>query len=143
MTVEPADPQPPAGFVLTDRRGAFNNHNGPYFRSPDGRQAFFALPRHCNDLGLIHGGMLAGFLDGVLANIAARGLGATAITVHMSVDFLDMGRAGQWVIGEARLLRTAGDIAFVEARAFVGARDLARAAGVFKLPRREKGRDAG
>ncbi|MFI4975357.1 MAG: PaaI family thioesterase [Caulobacterales bacterium] len=128
-------PPPPAGFLPLERRGAFNNHNGPYFRAADGRQAFFALERHCNGLGLIHGGMLAGFIDGLLANAAARALGATAMTMHLSIDFLGMGRAGQWIIGEAGLLRAVGDLAFVEGRAHAGGRDLAQAAGIFKLGR--------
>ena len=58
------------------------------------------------------------------------------MTVHLSVDFLDMGRAGDWVIGEARVTRTTRDLAFVEGQATVMGRDLARAAGVFKLMRR-------
>jgi acyl-coenzyme A thioesterase PaaI-like protein len=82
--------------------------------------------------------MLSAFLDGLLASAAARATGATPVTIHLSVDFLDMGRAGEWVMGEARLTRATRDIAFVEGRAHVGGRDLARAAGVFKLMRRRR-----
>ncbi len=58
--------------------------------------------------------------------------------MHLSIDFLDMGRAGEWVIGEASLTRAASDLAFVEGRAHVGGRTLARATGVFKLMRRRE-----
>ncbi|HEY3797090.1 MAG TPA: PaaI family thioesterase [Caulobacteraceae bacterium] len=129
-------PAPPEGFVLSQGRGNFSNHNGPYYHRADGTQAFFALKRHCNGVGLIHGGMLSAFLDGVLAGAAARGSGATPITVHLSIDFLDMGRAGEWVLGEASLTRKTTDMAFVEGRAHVNGRALARATGVFKLMRR-------
>lgn len=129
-------PPPPAGFVLSSQRGAFSNRNGPYFHDEAGRQAFFARKRHCNSVGLIHGGMLAAFLDGVLASASGRGTGAMGVTVHLSIDYLDMGRAGDWVIGEASLSRAARDLAFVEGRAHVGGRTLARATGVFKLMRR-------
>ena len=95
-------PTPPDGFVRSSERGAFSNHNGPYFHNPDGVQAFFALKRHCNSIGLIHGGACSAFLDGVLAGAAARGGAGTPITVHLSIDFLDMGRAGDWVIGGGR-----------------------------------------
>jgi acyl-coenzyme A thioesterase PaaI-like protein len=133
---EPA-PEPPAGFHRASDRGAFSNHNGPYFHDGGGAQAFFALRRHCNGIGLIHGGMLSAFLDGVLASAAARGGGGgTPITVHLSIDFLDMGRAGDWVMGEASLTRAASDLAFVEGRAHIAGRTLARATGVFKLMRR-------
>src|ERR1700722_18932343 len=130
------DPPPPDGFLRSSERGAFSNHNGPYFHSADGSQAFFALKRHCNSIGLIHGGMLSAFLDGVLASAAARGGGGTPITVHLSIDFLDMGRAGDWVMGEASLNRATSDLAFVEGRAHIAGRSLARATGVFKLMRR-------
>jgi acyl-coenzyme A thioesterase PaaI-like protein len=129
-------PPPPEGFAPASGRGGFSNHIGPYFLHPDGRQGFFALGRHCNSIGLIHGGMLSAFLDGVLASAAARGGRGTPITMHLSIDYLDMGRAGDWVLGEATLAKATKEIAFVEGRAHVGGRTLARATGVFKLMRR-------
>jgi len=136
MADETEVPAPPEGFAPQAGRGSFSTHNGPYFHREDGTQAFFALRRHCNGIGLIHGGMLSAFLDGVLAGAAGRGTGLTAVTIHLSIDFLDMGRAGEWVMGEASLSRAAGDVAFVEGRAYVGQRTLARATGLFKLMRR-------
>ena len=132
-------PEPPEGFVPASGRGPFTTHNGPYFQRADGgtaEQAFFATGRHCNGVGLIHGGMLSAFLDGLLAAAAARATGATPVTMHLSIDFLDMGRAGAWVMGEARVTRTTGAIAFAEGRAHIAGRDLARATGIFKLLRR-------
>ncbi|MEO8812337.1 MAG: PaaI family thioesterase [Caulobacteraceae bacterium] len=130
---------PPEGFVLSGGRGAFTTHNGPFWHrpgAPGAEQAFHAEARHCNGLGLIHGGMLSAFLDGLLAGAAARETGATPVTVHLSVDFLDMGRAGDWVIGAARVTRVTREIVFAEGGAAVAGRDLARATGVFKLMRR-------
>lgn len=129
-------PPPPEGFVPALGRGAFSTRNGPYFHNADGAQAFFATKRHCNSVGLIHGGMLSAFLDGALASAASRGSGQTLVTVHLSIDFLGMGRAGEWVIAEAQLTRRAGDLAFAEAFARAGDRKLARATGIFKLMRR-------
>ena len=43
--------------------------NGPYFergRASGAEQAFLAADKHCNAMGFVHGGMLSGFLDGVL-----------------------------------------------------------------------------
>ncbi len=99
-------------------------------------QAFFVLPRHCNGLGIIHGGMLSAFLDSLLAAAAARAASAVPVTIHLSLDFLDMGRAGEWVFGEAHTTRLTRDLAFVEGRAHMQDRTLARASGVFKLMRR-------
>ena len=140
MTRHPDEASPPPeGFVLQTGRGAFTTHNGPYYSKQTDTgvtQAFLALARHCNGVGLIHGGMLSAFLDGLLAGAAGRESGATPVTVHLSIDFLDMGRAGDWVIGEARATRVTRDLVFVEGHASVKGRDLARASGVFKLMRR-------
>ena len=129
-------PAPPAGFVLSTGRGAFTSHNGPYFHRNAGdlaEQAFFALPRHANGLGLVHGGMLTAFLDGLMGAATFRAARRPGVTIHLSVDFLHMARVGEWVMGEARVTRHTADVAFAEARAYVGARDVVRGSGVFKL----------
>ncbi len=130
---------PPVGFLPQAGRGAFSAHNGPFFHRPGvegAEQAFFALDRHCNGVGLIHGGMLSAFLDGLLAAAAAQASGATPVTMHLSVGYLDMGKAGDWVTGAAWATRVTRDIAFVEGEARMQSRTLARASGVFKLMRR-------
>ena len=129
----------PPGFTLQSGRGGYSNHIGPYYgrEVAEGvEQAFFAEARHCNGVGLIHGGMLSAFLDGLLAGAAGRSTGARLVTVHLSVDFLAMGRAGEWVIGSAHLTRAARDIAFAEGQARIADRVLARATGVFALMKR-------
>ena len=138
MTEREAAPAPPPGFSPSSGRGAFTTHNGPYFHreSQEGvQQAFFALGRHCNGVGLIHGGMLSAFLDGLLAGAAAGATSSIPVTIHLSVDFLGMGRAGEWVLGDAVVTRRTRDIAFAEGRAHIAGRDLARATGIFKLMR--------
>jgi acyl-coenzyme A thioesterase PaaI-like protein len=80
--------------------------------------------------------MLTAFLDGLLASAVSREVGVRSVTVHLSVDFLAMGRAGEWVIGQATMTRAARDIAFAEGQARVGELVLARATGVFKLMKR-------
>jgi uncharacterized protein (TIGR00369 family) len=130
-------PPPPDGFVLAEGRGRFSTHNGPYFHRPGAtdlaEQAFFALERHANGLGLVHGGMLSAFMDGVLASAVFLGCRRTGVTIHLSVDFLHMARMGEWVQGEARMTRATRDLAFAEGRAYVGGHDVVRASGIFKL----------
>ena len=134
---EKAAPPPPEGYVLAEGRGAFSGHNGPYYvRRGDGplvEQAFYALPRHANGIGLVHGGMLSAFMDGVLAGAAWRGTSRRGVTIHLSIDFLHMARVGEWVMGEARMTRATRDVAFAEGRAYVGGHDVVRCSGIFKL----------
>jgi uncharacterized protein (TIGR00369 family) len=133
---------PPEGFVLSLRRGPFTEHNGPVYHR-EGTEAvvhgFHALRRHCNGLGIVHGGMLASFLDGLLGHAVGAAAKRPGVTIHLSLDYLSMARAGDWIEGEARITRLTREVAFAEARAYVGRRDVVRAAGVFKLMER-KGR---
>ena len=133
---------PPEGYVPAEGRGGVSTLNGPYFHRPGegdlAEQAFYARSRHANGLGLVHGGMLSAFMDGVLAGAVWRGTGKAAVTIHMSIDFLHMARVGEWVMGEARLTRATRDVAFAEGRAYVGGHDVVRCSGVFKLMNRDR-----
>jgi len=131
-------PEPPAGFVRSQGRGQFSTHNGPYFhRITEGselvEQAFYALPRHTNGIGLVHGGMLSAFTDGLLAMAVGRGTKHVAVTIHLSIDFLHMARQGDWIIGEAKMTRATKDVAFADGRLHARGVDIVRASGVFKL----------
>jgi uncharacterized protein (TIGR00369 family) len=133
-------PEPPPGFVRSEGRGAFSTLNGPYFhRLGSGEmveQAFYAVERHLNGIGLVHGGMLSAFTDGLLAMAVGRGTRKVAVTIHLSVDFLHMARKGDWVIGEARMSRATKDVAFADGRLHARGVDIVRASGVFKLMER-------
>lgn len=129
-------PPPPAGYVPVDPGEGYMGHNGPYFTNPEGegaQRAFYALPRHANGLGVVHGGMLTTFMDSVLAGAAYRATGRISVTIHLSVDFVHMARLNDWVMGEGRVVRVTPDVVFVEGRAYVRRRDVVRASGIFKL----------
>jgi uncharacterized protein (TIGR00369 family) len=134
---EEPSPPVPEGYLPAEGRGGFSTLNGPYFHRPgDGplaEQAFYAQPRHANGVGLVHGGMLSAFMDGVLAGAVWRGTEQRAVTIHLSIDFLHMARVGEWVMGEAKMTRATRDVAFAEGRAYVGGHDVVRCSGIFKL----------
>lgn len=125
--------------MRVDGRGEFSAHNGPIFQrlpaaEADGvEHAFYILSRHTNALGVLHGGMLSAFLDGLLGSAVRRGAQRTGVTIHLSVDFLRMARTGKWLLGEARMTHAAKDVAFAEGRAYIGRHVVGRATGVFKL----------
>lgn len=133
-------PAPPDGFVRSESRGPFSVHIGPYFhaRPDEGAQhAFYVLRRHCNGMGILHGGMVSAFMDGLLGAAVGRATRTASVTIHLSLDFLSMARAGEWVIGNSRVTRHTKDLAFAEGRLHVGEKDIARASGVFKLMHRK------
>jgi uncharacterized protein (TIGR00369 family) len=132
-------PAPPEGFTQMVRKGEFWRMSGPYFeraRTGGAEQAFLAADKHCNAMGFVHGGMLSGFLDGLLFQAVKRVIGAqSAITLHMSIDFLAAARNGAWVIGEAEVTRETADVVFASGRVHSAGRDVARASGLFKPTR--------
>ncbi len=134
-------PTPPGGFEAS-ARGPYTTHNGPMFHlnRPDGtyEHAFFVLPRHCNGMGFAHGGMIATFMDGVLARAVHGATGGhAAVTVHLSLDYLSAGRKSEWLFGEGSVTRETRDLVFVEGRIHASGRDVARATAIFKPLRRK------
>jgi acyl-coenzyme A thioesterase PaaI-like protein len=71
-----------------------------------------------------------------LATAVHRAVGTASVTVHLSVDFLSMARAGEWVIGTGRVTRKTKDLAFVEGVIRVGEREVVRGTAIFKLMRK-------
>jgi len=145
VTPQAEPPPPPEGFAPSDSRGPFQGRNGPFFHrlSADDparvEQALFLLPQHTNGLGVLHGGMLSAFLDGLLGAAVARGAGRPGMTAHLSVDFLRMARPGAWLLGEARMTHATRDLAYAEGQASLRGRVVGRASGVFKLMGRRGG----
>ena len=141
MNGDDAIPEPPPGFVRSEGRGQFSTRNGPYFHrlgdDPVVSQAFYTQAHHANGVGLVHGGMLSAFMDGLLAHAIGRGTDKLGVTIHLSVDFLHMARMNEWVIGEARMTRATREVAFAEGVARSRGVDVVRASGIFKLMERK------
>ena len=134
------DPPPPEGFKLSRRNSPLSQRLGPLYYRPGletgAEQAFLAAEHHTNQLGIVHGGMLSFFLDGLMVTAVAEKLQRPPATIHLSMDFLSVAKPGLWVLGEARMTHSTESLAYAEARAWSGERDLARATAVFKLTRR-------
>jgi uncharacterized protein (TIGR00369 family) len=130
------DAPPPPGFVLSESRGPFTTHNGPVYHRLDGdifRQGFRALSRHCNGHGIVHGGWLSAFADGVLGAAVWRATKVPSVTLRLNIDYLDMVRPGEWVEGAATITRATRTLAFARAELKATGRTVLAADGVFKL----------
>lgn len=113
----------PAPFKPSVRRGPFTSHNGPWFHWAEGsdfRQGVRLLDRHCNSRGIVHGGFLSSFADGLLATAIFRSLNRSAVTVQLTTEFLSEARSGDWLQGTATILRDTRSLAFVSAHAWIG-----------------------
>jgi uncharacterized protein (TIGR00369 family) len=139
--MDEASKPPPEGFSLSKGRGPYSTRNGPWYDRIQGEtfeRGFWVLDRHCNSFGLAHGGLICTYLDGLLAGQVYRTAGRVGVTVDLHTHFLHMARAGDWVQGDARVTRHAGDLVFVEGTARANGREIARGHAIFKLMTRQR-----
>ena len=137
LGIEPDEiDNPPEGFIFSKARGPFTSHNGPFFHKVSEDEfwhGFRARDHHLNGHGIVHGGLLMSFADGLMGTAVWRASKTRAVTMRMTSDLLDMVRPGEWVEGTAHVVRAARSVAFVEAEVFSGRRQVLAASGVFKL----------
>ena len=93
----------PPGFRELKESIGFAAANGPWFEKiEDGRviRGFRPGPAHANALGIVHGGMLAAFLDLAMGTAVFHTLERRAVTLRLSLDYLGPGRIGDWLQAE-------------------------------------------
>lgn len=127
----------PAGFTLVTHHAEYGRHNGPFWQKdePDGSfvRAFRVLDRHLNRAKIVHGGMLATFVDMVLAQAVLKACRQPGFTVRLVTDYIGPAKQGDWLEGRARLLRRTQTLAFADAVLSVGGRRVVKASGVFRI----------
>ena len=135
----------PEGFKPLPVGGDFIAQNGPlYIRSvaqPDGSKlrhlGFRVEQRHTNPMGNCHGGMLATFADMMLPMLAHRQApelrNQFLPTVSLQIDYLAPSPLGAWVQGEAQVLRTTRNLAFVQGLVTADGVPALRVSGIFKI----------
>ena len=128
------------GWALYVSNSPFTAPHGAMYQKIDDNgvcwRAFCARKMHCNSAGIVHGGMLATFMDALMGLTVAHGAQTTALTVHLTIEYPAIARPGDWIIGQSRITQLTDATAYVEGEAHAGARQLISAQGVFKLMRR-------
>jgi len=139
----------PQGFAELPLRYGFIGVNGPLYakREADGRLrlGFRVEERHCNPMGIAHGGMLVTFADMQLpfASRFQAGLPDNFLpTINLSVDFLAPARMGAWVEGETHVLRRTKNLVFAQCTVTADGEPALRASGIFKIGPEMKAGDA-
>lgn len=130
-------PPIPDGFRPLERSSPFLDSIGPLYaeETREGlRLGLWIEPRHCNQSGFAHGGLLMTLADLVLGKNVARVSGASrAVTVSLSFDFVGPVEQGVWLSADADVQRTGRQLGF--ANAYLSAKDkrIARASAVFAI----------
>jgi len=129
----------PAGFVAVPMGGGFIGINGPFYVRHEGtlvQMGFRIEDRHCNPMGVCHGGMMASFCD-MLVPVTAHRMAAVGRrflpTISLQVDYLAAARRDAWVQGEAQLLRVTKGLVFAQGLVQADGEPVARLSGVYKI----------
>lgn len=131
---------PPPGFAAFEAGGPFMQVNGPLYVHRDGARLRFGLrvqQRHCNPMGILHGGMMASFCD-MLLPMAVLGQpgpvkGRFLPTISLQIDYLAPSPLGCWLEGTAELLRATRSMVFAQGLVSADGAPCARVSGVFKI----------
>ena len=126
---------------MADAIDPFEVATGPFYMPEtdegDLHFVFKAEPRHCNSMGVIHGGALMTLADLALCYAAHHGSDDEgAITVSMNTDFVGPGHEGDLVTARAEVLRQTGSLVFMRCLVSAGERVLLNCAAVVKRVRR-------
>jgi len=135
-----ADPNIPEGFKPRRFGEGFIAGNGPLYVKKLERGivlGFRVEARHCNPMGICHGGMIATFCD-MLLPISAHHLSDDLArrflpTISLQVDYLATSPLGAWVQGEAQLLRATRSMVFMQGVVSADGNAVARVSGIFKI----------
>jgi uncharacterized protein (TIGR00369 family) len=118
---------PPSGYL---------DANGPFFAKRAGDDIIIGLriePRHCNAIGIAHGGMILTLADVLLtvgSNIRAR-TSRFLPTVNVTCDFIGPAKQGDWIEGRIEVLKVTKSYVFSQALLQTDvARPVARISGV-------------
>lgn len=130
----------PSGFKALDLpANAFLNANGPVYAKLDGEHLLLGLrveDRHCNSMGLCHGGMLLTLADLVFTigvNVQAN-LSRFLPTVSVTCDFIGAAPKGAWVQARVDVLRTTRNLGFAQGMlALADGTPVARISGILKI----------
>jgi uncharacterized protein (TIGR00369 family) len=134
------DKIPPGFTELLDVVG-FAEANGPWFEKVEnGRviRGFLPGPQHANALGIVHGGMMAAFLDSAMGTTVWHTLGRRAVTLKLSLDYLGPGRVGDWLQAEGEVVGHDEHMVRVRGRLYGRRHDVLTGLGAFALLSRQR-----
>ncbi len=132
----PSPSRVPPGFRPIVQTSGFAEVNGPWFEKiENGRliRGFRPGPQHANSLGIVHGGMLATFLDSAMGSTVFHLLDRRCVTLRLTLDYQLPSRLGDWLQAEAEIVGHDEDLAHVRARLYGPRRDALTALGTFAL----------
>jgi uncharacterized protein (TIGR00369 family) len=133
----------PAGFERHFRQSPLTDPWEPLYSRREARKIVLGLrvaPRHCNNKGFAHGGLIASLADNAMGLSCGQavGTGPGFVTVSLSLDYLKPAAVGQWLEFDTAFVKTGSTLSFAQAFVTADGEPCARASAVFRaLPRSE------
>lgn len=131
------------GYQRHTRRSPLTDPWEPLFARETADAVQLALDireAHCNSRGFAHGGLISALADNAMGMSAVRQArqqpgaeAAGAVTVALTLDFLDTAQVGDCVEFCPTVLKTGRTLAFVECRVMCGERLIARGSATFRM----------
>ena len=136
----------PTGYLPHSHRSPLTDPWEPLFTREIGDAMQLALEiraAHCNSRGFAHGGLISALADNAMGWSAMRQSrqarqrqsteAAGAVTVALTVDFIDTAQVGDCIEFRPEVLKVGRTLAFVDCRVVCGARLIARASASFRM----------
>ncbi|NMV38073.1 PaaI family thioesterase [Ralstonia insidiosa] len=134
-TISPDD-APPEGFVLLQAtRGFIAQLGNLYWHAEKRAMGLRIEARHLNRLGVPHGGMLATVADTAIGIALNRHSDAKhpSVTAHLSIDYLNSARAGDWIEAHVDIDKLGARLHFATCRLISGDQCLLKANATFAV----------
>lgn len=127
----------PSDFEPHFRKSPVTDPWEPLFVRRDGSALSLGLriaAAHCNARGLLHGGVISALADNAMGLACVMQMErCSALTVGLSVDFLSVGRMGQWLEVRAVPAKLGRTLTFADARIEADGEMIAKAAATFRI----------
>ncbi|UIF90130.1 PaaI family thioesterase [Cupriavidus sp. UYPR2.512] len=126
----------PEGFVPLRRMSGYMAGFGQLYLHAQRRTLAVRIDEsHLNNLGIPHGGMLATLADTAIGMMMSleTGRAKSAVTVNLSLDYLDSARLGDWVEARVEFDKLGSRLRYGTCRLVSGERCLLRATAIFAV----------
>ena len=88
---------------------------------------------HMNAAGMTHGGFIMSILDSGMCTSAHQVIDGVAVTITLDIKFIGASKAGDEIIGYAKIKKQTKSLIFMQGELTTGGRTLATAEGIWKV----------
>ena len=107
-----------------------------HWHRPEGEgfaYGFQTSEAQANGNGMIHGGILATYMDHTIGRVAREAAGGRVATIQLDLHYLAAGRPGQFVEARAMVVRRTRSVVFLRGELAAEGKAILSASGIWKI----------